>query len=158
MTNTEQIESLIHEYLQGTDCYLVEFKLKPTNNYKVFIDSDSGFTLEKCIKINRFLRNRIDESGMYPEGDYSIEVSSPGLDTPLKLIRQYSKNIGRKLDITFMDEEKTPLEVRLLSVEEDAIKVEPLSKIQKGRIEKNTNEPIRIEFKDIKHAVVQVEF
>ena len=105
MTNHEQIESFLHQCLEGTDCFLVSFKVKPTNNYKIFLDSDSGLTLEKCLKVNRQLRRSIEEVGIYPEGDFSLEVSSPGVDAPLKLHRQYLKNIGRSLEIELIDEE-----------------------------------------------------
>lgn len=157
MTNIEQIELFIQDCLEGTDCFLVSFKLKPTNNYKVFIDADSGFTLEKCMKINRALRDKIDESGMYPEGDYSLEVSSPGVDVPLKQARQFRKNVGRKLEIQFVEEEKDMLEARLLAVEEDGIVVEPLGKAVKGRPQKS-GEPVNILFNEIKEAVVEIEF
>lgn len=158
MTNTETIKSFIEEALTDSDCYLVEFVLKPTNQYKVYLDSDSGFTLEKSIFFNRQLRKRIDESGMYPEGEYSLEVSSPGVDTPLTLPRQYRKNLGRKLEIIFTDEEKGTEEVRLIGVEEDFIQVEILPKTKRGRVPRETGEPINIAWNEIKKATVQVEF
>lgn len=157
MTNIEKIEAFIQDCLEGTDCFLVSFKLKPTNNYKVYIDSDSGFTLEKCMKLNHTLRDKIDESGMYPEGDYSLEVSSPGVDVPLTQPRQFRKNIGRKLEIAWKDEEKGLLEARLQAVEDDGILVEPLSKAVKGRPQK-PGEPIKILYEEIKEAVVEIEF
>jgi ribosome maturation factor RimP len=99
MTAQEQVLLFIDECLEGTDCFLVSFKIKPTNNYKFFIDSDSGFTLEKCVRINRKMRKMIEEAELYPDGDVSLEISSPGIDIPLTLTRQYIKNIGRKLEI-----------------------------------------------------------
>ena len=97
VTKEEKIRAMLNDILEGTDIFLVDFKVKKTNNYKIFIDSDSGLQLEKCIGVNRKLRNQIDELDFYPEGDYSLEISSPGVDEPLKMMRQYKKNIGRKL-------------------------------------------------------------
>ena len=97
MNEAEQIEQFLKQCLLDTDIFLVNFQVKPTNNYKVYLDSDSGFTLEKSMKVNRQLRRAIEEAGIYPEGNYSLEVSSPGIDAPLKLRRQYQKNIGRIL-------------------------------------------------------------
>jgi ribosome maturation factor RimP len=158
MTPAEQIEQFIAECLSGTDTYLVSYHVKPTNNYKVFLDSDEGFTLKKCIAVNRKLRAMVDESGLYPEGDYSIEVSSPGVDAPLKLARQYQKNMGRKLEIHFLDETKEPIEARLMALSDEGITVEPLPKTQKGRVAKASTPPMEILFQDIKEAVVQIEF
>ena len=86
--------------------FLIEVKVKPTNNIKVYIDGDKGISIEKCVYFNRLLYKKIDEAGMFPEGDFSLEVSSPGLDKPLKLHRQYLKNIGRNIEVTFNDGSK----------------------------------------------------
>ncbi len=158
MTAFDQISAFLDLSMEGLDCYVVEMKVKPTNNFKIYLDSDTGFTLEKCMKINRSLRNKIDESGLFPEGDYSLEVSSPGVDLPLKLLRQYRKNVGRTLDITFNDAEKPELNARLTAVEEDQITVQPIPKTKRGQISKTAPEPIVILLTDIKSAVVCIEF
>jgi ribosome maturation factor RimP len=79
--------------------FLVEIRIKPTNNFKIFLDSDEGVTIEKCVSLNRRLYKQIEEQGFFPDGDFSLEVSSPGLDEPLKLHRQYLKNKGRKVEV-----------------------------------------------------------
>ena len=75
--------------------FLVDIWIKPTNNIKVFIDADEGIILSLLIEYNRKLYKKLEESGLFPDGDFSLEVSSPGLDEPLKLFRQYKKNVGR---------------------------------------------------------------
>ena len=75
--------------------FLVEIKIGPANNIKVFMDGDSGINIDKLVQYNRRLYKQIEEENMFPGGDFSLEVSSPGLDEPLKLRRQYLKNIGR---------------------------------------------------------------
>lgn len=164
MTPAEQIANFIDNSLEGTDCFLVEYKVKPTNNYKIFIDSDSGFTLEKAISINRRIRKQVEEAALYPEGDYSLEVSSPGVDTPLKLHRQYVKNIGRKLEIELVDEEAMGLVGKLVEVNETCIFIE--ESISKKKVlgrpanKKVEEEPIKVSipFEDIKCAMVCIEF
>jgi len=66
----------------------------------VFLDADSGLDIGKSADINRKLYKLIEEAGLFPDGDFSLEVSSPGVDTPLRLPRQFKKNIGRTLEIT----------------------------------------------------------
>src|SRR5580698_9642471 len=91
------IEGMVQEILAGEPGYfLVEVKIKPTNNVKVYIDGDQGISIEKCVQFNRALYKKLDEAAFFPAGDFSLEVSSPGLDEPLKLHRQYRKNIGRQ--------------------------------------------------------------
>jgi ribosome maturation factor RimP len=159
MTPQEQIAQYIDEAIEGTDCFLVSFKLKPTNNYKIYIDSDSGFTLEKAMKINRKLRKQVDESGMYPEGEYSLEVSSPGIEVPLTMPRQYVKNIGRKLEIILQDEAAKGITGKLLEVSETDITIERVAPLKKSKKEvEEEMKPIKIELADIKQAVVCIEF
>jgi len=158
MTNHEQIESFLPECLEGSDCFVVTFKVKPTNNYKIYLDSDSGLTLEKCLKVNRALRRLIEDAGLYPEGDFSLEVSSPGVEAPLKLHRQYVKNIGRSLEIELNEEEALGVTGKLVVVEEDRIILENTVK-QKKSIK---TEPVviktEIQLSDIKTATVVIEF
>lgn len=104
------------------DMFLVEIKVKPTNNIKVFIDSDSGISIEKCINVNRALYKKMEESGLFSGGDFSLEVSSPGLDEPLKLFRQYKKNIGRHVEVITKDGQRK--EGKLTEVTEDGFIVE----------------------------------
>lgn len=132
--------------------FVVSLRIKPTNNVKVFVDGDQGITIEKCVRINRRLYKAIEESGMYPDGDFSLEVSSPGLDEPLKLTRQFTKNIGRDLEITFNDDTKK--EGKLLSVTDADIILEHTE----GKGKKAVTQQIVVPFANIKTAVVQVKF
>ena len=104
-TQIQTIEKLIAPLLVD-DIFLVSIKIKPTNNFKIYLDADGGLGIEKCIKINRALYKVMEEMGLYPDGDFSLEVSSPGVDEPLKLLRQYKKNIGRNVEVTTNDDEK----------------------------------------------------
>ena len=102
--------------------FLVEVRVKPTNNIKVFIDSDNGLPIEKCIQVNRVLYKKMEDMAMFPNGDFSLEVSSPGLDEPLKMFRQYKKNIGRSVEIVTKEGQRK--EGKLMEVTEDGIIVE----------------------------------
>jgi ribosome maturation factor RimP len=117
------IEAILGELLKADPSYfLVDTRIRPTNNIKVFLDGDNGITIEKCVQVNRFLYKKLEESGLFPEGDFSLEVSSPGLDEPLKLIRQYKKNIGRRVEVSLND--GTHKEGKLTEVAEDGIVLE----------------------------------
>ena len=102
--------------------FLVEIKVKPTNNVKVFLDGDQGITIEKCISINRPLYKLIEEAKLFPNDDFSLEVSSPGLEEPLKLFRQYVKNVGRPIEVLLKDGQK--VEGKLVEVNESSMVVE----------------------------------
>lgn len=158
MDTNQQIEDFLQQCLEGTDCFVVSFKVKPTNNYKIYLDSDAGFTLEKCIRVNRELRRRIEEAGLYPEGDFSLEVSSPGVDEPLRLHRQYLKNVGRILEVELNDPESPGYTGRMVAADEEKIVLESLPRGR--RTSKTAPGPVRTEipFTDIKKATVVIEF
>ncbi len=146
------ITGFVNEQLVDTDAFLVEVKILPGNNIRVFLDADSGVTIDKCIKVNRALYKHLEESGLFPNGDFAIEVSSPGVDEPLKLHRQYKKNIGRTVEVTLADD--TQRTGKLTAVTEDDISIgEPEGKGKNKIIKTNS-----ILLNQIKHTKVLVTF
>ncbi len=116
------VEKKLSELLTELPGYfLVEISVKPTNNIKVFVDADQGAAIDQLSRINRALYKWVEEN-LFPNGDFSIEVSSPGLDEPLKLDRQYLKNIGRAVEIVLKNGLKN--EGKLISVSENEIVIE----------------------------------
>src|SRR5690606_41905651 len=98
------VERMVEEILaEDPQYFLVEVKIRPTNNVKVFVDGDNGISIGQCASYNRELYKKIDTAGIFADGDFSLEFSSPGLDEPLKLFRQYRKNTGRKVEVTLKD-------------------------------------------------------
>lgn len=141
---------MIDTLVAGSSLFLVDVFIKPTNNIKVFLDGDEGVTIDAVSKLNRALYKQIEEEALYPEGDFSLEVSSAGIDTPLKFLRQYKKNIGRKVEVTLLDDlVHTGI---LKEVNEDILLLEET--ISKKKEIKATE----IAFSDIKNTIVQVSF
>ena len=134
--------------------FLVSVKVKPTNNIKVFVDSDGegGMTIEKCVRYNRALYKQLEEQAIFPDGNFSLEVSSPGIDEPLRLTRQYHKNKGRLVEVTFTDD--TTKEGTLLEVTDSDIILEQT--IGKGK--KAETKQFVIPFSSIKTTTVQIQF
>ncbi|HSU27819.1 MAG TPA: hypothetical protein VLJ68_05515 [Chitinophagaceae bacterium] len=132
--------------------FLVEIRLLPGNNIKVFIDGDEGVSIDRLVAYNRAFYRQIEESGMFPGGDFSLELSSPGLDEPLKLYRQYMKNKGRFVEVTEKDGVKT--EGRLLVATEEAITIEE----ERGKGKKKEIVQHTIPFENIKTTKVQIKF
>ena len=116
------VEKKLSEMLTELPGYfLVEISVKPTNNIKVFVDADQGAAIDQLSRINRALYKWVEEN-LFPNGDFSIEVSSPGLEEPLKLDRQYLKNIGRMVEIVLKNGLKK--EGKLINVSENEIVIE----------------------------------
>jgi ribosome maturation factor RimP len=159
-TQIESIRQMIGEILEEEPVYfLVDLKIKPINNIKVFLDGDSGITIEKCVQVNRKLYKKLEEAAMFPEGDFSLEVSSAGLDEPLKSLRQYRKNIGRPIEVQFLDGSQK--EGVLTGVNEEGIVLEVATgKPSNGKMQPKKKE-ISIQsflFNNIKSTKIQIIF
>jgi ribosome maturation factor RimP len=151
--NFNQIEQFLNGLLaEEPNFFLVSLSIKPTNNIKVFLDGDEGFPIAKCVQFNRLLYKFIEELAIYPEGDFSLEVSSPGLEEPLKLLRQYQKNIGRTVSVHLNDD--TIKEGILESATETVIQIVYTT----GKGKKAITEQLVIPFLDIKSTTVQIKF
>jgi len=137
------------------DCFLVELNLHGTNKLEVFLDCDSGLTFDKCRQISRHLESYIDEEGWFGE-KYTLEVSSPGLTRPLKLNRQYRKNIGRKVEVTLID--GTIKTGTLKAAGETDITIEETVITKEGKKKKTVEVQTELPFEEIKKTKIVISF
>lgn len=149
----EQLLAVKFEESEFEDCFLIEIKLPKPNKLEVFLDADSGITFERCQRISRYLESYIDTNNWLGE-NYVLEVSSAGIDRPLKMLRQYKKNIGRKIEIS--QKEGNTIEGKLLEVDENQVTVE--APVKKEGEKKAVLSPIAIPFDNIKKAVIRISW
>lgn len=105
MEITEEIRKLAEKHVKNDSQYIVEvvasLKKRP-NKLIVIMDGDEGVTIDDCANLNRTLSDELDEKVLLKD-PYMLEVSTPGLDHPLKLKRQYYKNKGRRVKVKYKD-------------------------------------------------------
>ena len=156
MNNESQIRAIEEKVMalisSDPENFLVEVKIGQGNNIKIYIDADRGMSIDKLAQYNRSLYKQIEESGFFPNGDFSLEISSPGLDEPLKLHRQYLKNIGREVEVILKNGIK--LQGKLVSATGDEIVIEEERKNKKQR----EVTPHTIPYNDIKTTKIQIKF
>lgn len=134
------------------DCFTVEIELRAGPKLNVFIDSDSGFSFEKCHKISRYLESYLDAEGWLGE-KYVLEVSSPGLNRPLKFQRQYRNNIGRQLAVTLTDgSQRTGT---LTAADHNQITLHETVREKEGKKNKDVDVETMIPYEQIQKAVVK---
>jgi len=143
------IQDLLAEH---PDHFLIEIRIKPTHNIKVFIDGDKGIGIDDLVKYNRALYRQMEEENLFPDGDFSLEVSSPGLGEPLKMHRQYLKNQGRFVEIILLDGEH--LEGQMVEVTDEGITVEET----KGKGKKAEIIKHEVLYSNIKSTQIQIKF
>ncbi len=152
-TGKQHIESLIRAAFEEGRCgeyYLVDLEITPNARIAAYIDGDEGVSLDACTQVNRVLQSVLDTEPGASE-TYELEVSSPGVNRPLKFLRQYLKHIGRTLKVTLEDD--TVIEGVLRNTNHDAISLEIATKNKKEKPEVRD-----IFFVDIKESYVIIRF
>ena len=150
MALKEIVTRLVEDLIAETDCYVVEISVsesKIKRKVTVFLDSDTGITIDQCGGFSRVLGNQLEE---IIEEAFTLEVSSPGADSPLKFERQYLKNIGRSLKIIRTDQ--TEVKGKLTEVSDGSVVIEPEAK------KKVKPEAVTIPLSEIREAKVIISF
>lgn len=149
----EKIEEFVKHFIEKSDgLFLVEVKSAPGNKITVLLDGDNGITIDNCTSINKALYKFIEETSLFGNSNFSLEVSSFGVDRPLKLLRQYQKNIGRKVEVVLNDGTKS--EGTLIHANEENITIEEKT----GKGNKMKIKTTTILFNQIKHTTVLITF
>jgi len=126
----KRVIELIEEKISDRpELFLVEVKMLPNNKLIIHVDGDEGISIQDCAAISRHVGFHLEEENTI-EKAYNLEVSSPGVGEPLKLKRQYQKNIGRDLSVKLAGGDI--MEGKLLSMTDTAITIEAKVK-EKGK-------------------------
>lgn len=154
----ETITDLLEEFFAAEeefkDCFVVEVD-HSNKKLDVYVDSDSAMTFAKCQRISRYLEAYLDEEKPLGE-EYILNVSSPGVDRPLKFHRQYVKNIGRKLEVTTTEGETLTGELKAATPTE--IVLEAKRRIKEGKRKKTVVEDVTVTRDAIKKSIVKISF
>lgn len=153
MQAEKRVTELVEEKISDRpELFLVEVKMLPNNKLIIHVDGDEGISIQDCAAISRHVGFHLEEENTIDKA-YNLEVSSPGVGEPLKLKRQYVKNIGRELSVKLNGGEIK--EGKLLSVEDNGITIEAKVK-EKGK--KATLEETSIDFSSITETKVLISF
>ena len=153
MTHEEEIKRIAENKLTNSSQFIVDVIISARTGPKkvlVVVDGDNGVNIDDCAFLSRELSKELDDSNILDEA-YTLEVSTPGLDQPLKLRRQFVKNIGRKLKVKLADKIE---EGKLEAVTEEEITL--LKETGSGK--KKQSISININFSQIEKAFVLVSF
>lgn len=146
MIDKVKISEIVEEFLTDEKLFLVDVKVSRDNRIEVFIDGDEGVKIQDCIDLSRNLESRFDRE----EEDFELSVLSWGLGEPLKLKRQYVKNIGQKVEAVCVSGEC--IEGVLKEVGENDLLIE----VTKGKGKKMTVETADVAFENLKTIKVIV--
>lgn len=153
--NKERVKQLLTEALdENEELFLIELSFLDENKIYIEVDGDMGVNLKECIRVSRHINNNLDRE----EEDFGLEVTSPDVANPLKVLRQYQKNIGRVL--TVKTKENTKFEGTLVDVKDDEVSLEWKARepkpIGKGKV--TVLKTVEIKYSNILEAKVKIIF
>lgn len=151
--NEAQVRQLVEEKIAGTGCFIVEVRVK-SGKIVVLLDKPEGITIQECSQVSRFLAEQLEPSGILE--NHEMEVSSPGMDQPLKVFPQYLRRVGRTVTVlTKTGPEKTGV---MTAVETEGIHLEET--ITRKEKNKKISETVNsfIPFSEIKETKVVISF
>jgi ribosome maturation factor RimP len=157
----EQITQWLQPELNKMNLFMVEVRTAGKGKIEVFVDGDTGVTINQCAELSRFLEGLLDGTAWVSD-HYTLDVSSPGMDNPLRVPRQYRRRIGRTLDIIRTD--GSQLVAQLLLATDEHITVQP--ELPAAKKAKKTKEvtpvivapEISLQYGEIKKATVQIKW
>ncbi len=151
----QKVTNLLQEVLEEeSSLFLISKEIKAGNKIVIVIDGDNGVTLSDCMKVSRHIEHNLDRE----EEDFSLEVYSSGISEGITHIRQYKKNVGRKLEVIVEDSSK--IEGTLIAVDDEKIKLQWKARepkpIGKGKV--TVQKEQEIPYENIVKAKVMVTF
>lgn len=146
MISKEIVTQMVEEYLRDTDYYLVDVEIAPDNRISVEIDAFVGVSIDFCVDLNRHIESKLDRD----VEDYELEVSSAGLTSPFKVLKQYEKNIGNEVEVLTKDGRKLTGVLVEVSDSEFAIEQEKLVKPEGAKRKTVMKERVAFTYNDIK--------
>lgn len=151
------LQQYAEEAMTDTTLFLVEIKANQAGTkFSVIIDGDTGVSIGQCAEISRNISKRLDEAEL-AETAFTFEVSSPGADLPLKLLRQYAKHTGRTLQVQMKDGKNAQGILEQVGNDKIVLVPEAPKGYQKQKKEALAG-PLEINWSDIKETRVVLKF
>ena len=150
MISKELITSLVEETFNGTDLFLVDVKVKPSNLIEVYVDADSAVNIDQCVAISRYVEGKLDRDAE----DFELSVYSWGLSGALKLDRQLQKYLGQ--DVEVKTKELGKFQGKLIRFDAEQVEITPAPKkaSKKKPVEEQKNLLLARKSTELKPAII----
>lgn len=122
MISVEKIREIVDVKVSVTTNFIVDISIKTGNKITILLDNDKGVSINDCVDLSRYVEFSLDRE----DEDFELNVMSPGLTEPLKILRQYQKYVDKQVDVLTKQGEK--LTGKLISADEEGIQIETKTK------------------------------
>lgn len=153
MIDKKQIEDIVASKIADTDLFLVEVKIDTQNNISVVLDSPEGISIDACVLMSQYIESQLDRE----QEDFALEVSSPGVGQPLKVLQQYTKILNGTIEVLLNNGQKINGILRDASQEGILVEYEAKEKPEgaKRPVKVTKTEPYAFsEIKSVKETII----
>ncbi|HYX09308.1 MAG TPA: ribosome assembly cofactor RimP [Bacteroidales bacterium] len=154
MITNRQVEEIIAPRIADSELFIIDIDVKPGNKIFVLIDSKQGVSIDQCVEISRLVERSLDRD----TDDFELQVSSPGLDQPFRVIQQYEKNLGREVEVIKNDGTKFTGTLKEINEENFIIEVKKRVKVEGKKKKQLQINDLAIQFDEIKATKVVISF
>jgi len=152
MISETRVKELVEEKIKGTELFIVEVKVSGGNRIAIAIDRPTKLNVGDCAEVSRYV-----EAGLNRDvEDFELTVSSPGLDLPLRVLKQYEKYTGRNIRVVLKDGRL--LRGKMTAANEDGIMLELFRENKKKNKEQTINETVNLKYPEIKETKIEISF
>ena len=154
MIDKAALAATLEKGMEGTDLFLVDLKVDKDNRITVEIDSDTAVDIDECIRLTQLVESEFSRD----VEDYELEIGSAGLTTPLRLPRQYAKNVGNNMEVLTADGKK--LKGRLTAADDNGftLAIEKKVKPEGAKRPVVVEEEQHFDYNEIKYTKYIIEF
>ncbi|HPC26679.1 MAG TPA: ribosome assembly cofactor RimP [Paludibacteraceae bacterium] len=146
MISEKTIHQLAEKFTENKDFYIVELKVNPDNQILIKFDSFKGVTIDDCVSLSEFIESNLDRE----IEDYELEVSSPGLTEPFKVLQQYEKNIGNEVEVLTKGGNKFSGKLLNATNNEFVVQIKKMKKLENSKRKTIVTENVIFHYDEIK--------
>ncbi len=156
MIDPQIITDIITPALEGTDCFLVDVSVSAANDIVVEIDSDTNVDIDTCTRLTRLVEEKLDRD----VEDYSLEIGSAGLTAPLRVRRQFEKNLGNEVEALTRDGRKLSGILSAVNADGTVVTLTVTRKVKEPGAKRPVivEEPLELPVADTKYIRYKINF
>ncbi len=154
MINAELVSTIVNQNINPAEEFVVEVSVSSSNRILVVLDSEKGITIDRCVAVSRAIEQQFDRD----KEDFELEVASAGLSQPLKVLRQFKKNIGREVEVVLQKGDK--VKGKLVDAKETdfTIEIQEMIKLEDKKKKQLITRLETLSYNEVKSVTVVISF
>lgn len=154
MIDKNRVKTIVEEWLQGKDYFLVDVVVSQDDRIVVEIDHAEGVWIEDCVELSRFIESKLNRE----EEDFELEVGSAGIGQPFKVLQQYKNHVGKEVETLLKDGRKMTGILKMADESHFVVAVRKKVKEEGAKRPRWVEEEADLHYEEIKYTKYLISF